>query len=150
MSEAKNEINPLVAVYRRRLLPYLRGTGWKNFYRQNLLFETTNLNQTNKYLFWANLGLIITSVGLIIFFYVVLPPLIPLFYSAPWGEEQLGVKDLLFLIPFLMLVITSLALFISRQMVFADEVIIRSLFGSSLLFNLILFITLVKIIWLII
>ena len=150
MSKVKNEINPLVAVYRRRLLPYLSGSGWKKFYKQTLLFETANLNQTNKYLFWTNLGLIIVSVVLIIFFYVVLPPLVPLFYSAPWGQEQLVIKDLLFLVPFLMLVITSLALLVSRQMAFADEVIIRSLFGSSLLFNLILFITLVKIIWLII
>ncbi|NOY14964.1 MAG: hypothetical protein GXP43_01990 [bacterium] len=150
MKKHKNT-NPLIQVYKKGILTYLPAQfKWQRLYKQTLLFEADKLNQTNKYLFFANLGLIIVSVFLILFFYLVLPPVVPLFYSAPWGEAQLASKDFLFIIPFLMLVITSIALMISRQLAFADEVIIRSLFGSGLLFNLILFITLIKIIWLII
>lgn len=48
---------------------------------------------------------IIVTLGITIVFWNQIPPLIPLFYSRPWGADQLTSKYLIFLIPGLILVI---------------------------------------------
>jgi len=46
-------------------------------------------------------SLILITLSLVIIFsrYVFLPERIPLFYSQPWGEEQLALKNTVFIIP---------------------------------------------------
>ncbi len=123
---------------------------WLKIPHQELLFDQSRLTPTNRKLFYANIGLIILAILVFIISYIFLPPIIPLFYSRPDSSQQLVGKNQLFLIPTIMFGLTLTASIIDKKMEFADEVISRSLFGSTLLFNLMLFITLVNIIWLII
>lgn len=46
--------------------------------------------------------------GLIGLFYTQLPKELPLYYSLPWGKEQLSSKTELFIIPSLLLVISTI------------------------------------------
>jgi len=115
-----------------------------------LIFDNQGLDKINYQLFKANIGLILLATTITTLFYFFLPPVVPLFYSAPWGPDQLAGKDLLFVLPIIMFLLTALALGVNKKLTFIDSVITRSLFGSTLLFNLILFIALVRIIWLII
>ena len=48
---------------------------------------------------------IIVCLGITTVFWNQLPPLVPLFYSRPWGTDQLASKYLIFLIPGLILTI---------------------------------------------
>jgi hypothetical protein len=50
-------------------------------------------------------GFLVTQLGLILLFWKKLPPEVPLFYSRPWGKEQLASPWFLFLLPGLTLVI---------------------------------------------
>ncbi len=124
---------------------------WLKKSKQRFLFEDDDsLSQLNKKLFKLNLGLILFSTFFILVSFVFLPPVIPLFFSAPWGRLQLAPKETLFLLPIIMLIMTSIALFITKKIKFVDEIIIRNLFGSTLLFNLMLAIAIIKIIWIVI
>ena len=51
---------------------------------------------------------IIALLGSIAVFWNQIPPLVPLFYSRPWGIDQLAVKYFVFLVPILILVVQSL------------------------------------------
>lgn len=54
----------------------------------------------------------LASLSVLIFFYFRLPPQVPLFYSLPWGEDQLAPSSLIFAIPgsvFLIILINLLA-----------------------------------------
>ena len=46
------------------------------------------------------IGLLILAVAYLLFAGSVLPPEVPLFYSRPWGSEQLANPLLLWLLPF--------------------------------------------------
>jgi hypothetical protein len=61
--------------------------------------------------------LIVAMVSIILWFYKFLPPQVPLYYSRPWGQEQLASPMFLFLLPIGSLVwyIFSL-IFIGRKM----------------------------------
>ncbi len=123
---------------------------WLRLPRQEFLFNQQGLNLLNRRLFYLNLSLIILAVLIISLSYFFLPPLIPLFYSLPEGQEELASKWQLFFLPGIMFILTLVAAVIDRKMEFSDEIISRSLFGSTLLFNFILFISLIEIIWLVI
>lgn len=48
--------------------------------------------------------------------YRSLPSELPLFYSRPWGEEQLGPRFLLWILPVLALILFLLNLFITKKL----------------------------------
>lgn len=68
------------------------------------------------------MGLAIFSLNilLLIFFFKRLPPLLPLFYSLPWGEEQLAGPTSLILLPFGSFVLGSFN-FLFAAFVFKDQ-----------------------------
>lgn len=98
---------------------------------------------------------IIKTYGILIIFYIIiliwkkdtLPPQIPIFYSLPKGNEQLGTPLALLLLPFFSLVFFTVNIFISSFLYKQDKMaaILLVLFGfvNSLLF----FITFAKIIF---
>ena len=70
--------------------------------------QPENSNQNHlKILFWLNLTAILLGAGFLTLKFSVLPDQVPLFYSCPWGEDQLTAKPFLFLIP-----TSSLAVFL--------------------------------------
>lgn len=78
-----------------------------------------------------------------------LPPELPLFYSLPRGEEQLGSMFTLLLLPGLSLIIFLLHMLFGIYLIEKEQLAARILVSFSLLMTLVLLITFLKIVFLI-
>lgn len=86
------------------------------------------------------------QILLILISWSKLPPQLPLFYSRPWGKEQLTSPLGLFLLPVFSL-ITFFANFAFSSFFLQEEKLLTTLLEiATFVFNLLSFITLVKII----
>lgn len=106
-------------------------------------------SQQDKFIFWLNsscflIALIVLLSWLIILPY--LPPKIPLFYSLPWGENQLAHKNQLILLPALIFLTTFINIIVSWHLHKSQNFIKKIIASSSLLFGLLLLIATIKII----
>jgi len=113
---------------------------------------TKELSQKKIEFYLFGLNLLIIFLGLLVLFWKrdLLPEKVPLFYSRPWGEEQLSPNIFLFLIP----VLSLFVLFFNFQAIkFLFKKNKRLLFlitvGFSLLFSILGTTALCKIIFLI-
>lgn len=110
------------------------------------------LNQLNllSKLTWANILSIVLGLGTILMRRNFLPEKVPLFYSRPWGEEQLASKNWLFLIPLSSLILLVLhgqvKKFLQKK---GEDFFALVLACGSFLFSILGTITLIKIIFLI-
>lgn len=80
----------------------------------------------------------ICMVAGIVFFWKQLPPNIPLWYTKPWGSEQLASPYFLFLLPatalFFHIFNTAIAyIFVRDHRVFAQILALTSLFSATIL-----------------
>ena len=75
-----------------------------------------------------------------------LPPKLPLFYSLPWGDNQLGNRAQLLIIPGIIILVTLFNLILSWQLHSSQSFFKKILLFSSLLASLILTITFLKIV----
>ena len=89
--------------------------------------------------------LIIIQVGLIIFFYPKLPPQIPLFFSRPWGEQQLIQPILIIILPIFSLVFLIINSLIASMFLEKEKFLSQILAFGSVLFATFNTIALVKI-----
>lgn len=110
--------------------------------------KNSNQNYFNLF-FWLNLAAIFLGVFFAAFKFSALPNQVPLFYSRPWGEDQLAPKVFLFLIPACSLTVflinlTTVKLLVKNNQSFLSSV--SQLF--ALLFSFLGLIALVKIIFL--
>lgn len=104
-------------------------------------------NKVLSQLLTANLLLIASDLMIIFLKRASLPEKLPLFYSRPWGEEQLAHKDFLFLIPLVSLVILVLNYYLSLFLIKKSEKFLAFINVSfALLFSALGAITLWKII----
>lgn len=98
----------------------------------------------------VNISIIILGLGTILARRSFLPEKIPLFYSRPWGEEQLASKNWLFLIPFSSLIVSTfsnqMGKFLRKK---NGDFLSFVLNGISLLFSILGTVTVLKIISLI-
>jgi len=99
-------------------------------------------------------GFWLTQLGLILFFWKKIPPEVPLFYSRPWGKEQLANPLFLFLLPGLTLVVflvnfAFLTLVKTRLEKKDTSLFIKIIETTNFAFSLFCLITLVKIILLV-
>jgi hypothetical protein len=78
-----------------------------------------NLLEVNRLIVFSLFFVFLAFLGVILAF-SFLPVKIPLFYSLPWGEEQLVNKQLFFILPGLMLVF-SLLNFILAKTIFGKN-----------------------------
>jgi len=78
-----------------------------------------------------------------------LPPSVPLWYSRPWGTDQLASPFWLFLLPLGGLLIYFINLAISMYITAQYLIFTQVLFLASLLVNILSFVTLVKILFLV-
>jgi len=93
-----------------------------------------------------NLVFFILQILTVLFFWRHLPSQIPLFYSRPWGEEQLSTPGGLLILPGLTLVVFVIN-FIFSLFVSKEEKLLRSiLFLTTTVFGLFSLITLVQVI----
>lgn len=108
------------------------------------MFKSSRLN------LWINLTPLIVSFSFTLFIIIfgrILPPKLPLFYSLPWGDNQLGNHQQLLIIPGIITLITLLNLILSWQLHSSQIFFKRLLLYSSWLITLILIITFSKIIF---
>lgn len=88
---------------------------------------------------------LIFNLGFLIFNFPQLPPQIPLFYSRPWGEEQLAQKGQLFLLPGISLLVFFLNL-LGAIWVFPQRLFLRILIWGATIFGGLATFTLMRII----
>lgn len=101
----------------------------------------------DKKIIFAGLGILGLTLVLVIVFIKKLPPKVPLFYSKPWGEEQLA-PALGLLIPLGLALIILIANSLLVK-IFQERFIARSLVVGALLAGVLASITVVRIVWLI-
>ena len=95
------------------------------------------------------LSLFLISIGLLVWRWRMLPPLVPLWYSRPWGADQLASPYWLFILPVASLILYGIS-FVASMYVTAEYLIFtQMLFLSSLLVSILSFVSLIKIIFLI-
>jgi len=73
--------------------------------------------------------ILIINVLMILIFFVEfghLPPQIPLFYSKPWGEDQLAEVWMIFLLPILLDIFVVGNYFIAKK-IFSDDLYVKKL-----------------------
>lgn len=76
--------------------------------------------------------------------YQLLPPRLPLFYSLPWGADQLVVKQQFLLLPTVIVLLTLINLAIASQLHPLQYVLKRTLMLSLILMNIAMLITVVR------
>jgi len=103
----------------------------------------------NSYFFRWNLLLIIFQITILFFKFNDLPQQIPLYYSLPWGNEQLASTASLFLLPTFSIVILLINNLIATFFLKTVTLFSRLLVIFSLIFSLLSTISLTRIILLI-
>lgn len=110
------------------------------------------MTQEEKY-FQKSLGLafffLAGSFLLLLLFWQKLPPQIPLFYSLPWGIEQLGSPAGLFLFPISILAAIALIL-LTKKFLSKEQLLVLIVSFTGALFSFMAFFSLIKIILLVI
>jgi hypothetical protein len=91
----------------------------------------------------------ICSIAAIVLRWNTLPPLIPLWYSRPWGTDQLAQPIWLFILPIGSILLYFVNLTISMYLTAEYLIFTQILFITSLLVSLLSFITLIKILFLV-
>lgn len=116
------------------------------------LKNASNFFNNSLYSLPIRLFLIIMGISFIVLAIAFrrLPPSVPLYYSLPWGEEQLAGTSELFIIPFSIMIIFLLNLILSMLFLKKDHFLIQFLMWSSCLIALGGLITMAKIILLVI
>lgn len=105
-------------------------------------FESQGLKQ----IFQLAMVVWLIEVLLIIIVWTFLPPQVPLFYTRPWGEEQLVHPANLFILPGLGLLVSLINLFILSFVPKEEKLINQILISLILVFNFLSLITLIQII----
>ncbi len=94
-------------------------------------FESQGLKQ----IFQLAMVVWLVEVLLIIIVWTFLPPQVPLFYTRPWGEEQLVHPANLFILPGLGLLVFLINLFILSFVPKEEKLISQILISLILVFN---------------
>lgn len=101
--------------------------------------------------FLISILITIISIVIILLFFLIfynnLPNKLPLFYSLPWGENQLASKQQFLLLPIMLSLICLTNALIASQLHTAQFLLKRMLMLSLIIIDLILAITALKIIW---
>jgi hypothetical protein len=109
-------------------------------------FQQNKMIRTAQRLFW--LVLFLTFLLLILKFRF-LPPQVPIFYSLPWGEEQLGNPTYLFILPLLAFLLGLVNFFLAKIILTKEPLAAKILIWSSAFLALFMAITVFEIVFLI-
>lgn len=94
--------------------------------------------------------LAVASIIMIAAYWNMLPPLVPLWYSRPWGSDQLAPPVFLFFLPISSITLHVINLAFAMYVTTEYLVFTQSLFLSSLIVSLLSFIAVIKIIFLVV
>jgi hypothetical protein len=92
---------------------------------------------------------VVVSILFIVWRWGYLPPMVPLWYSRPWGADQLASPLWLFLLPLGGMLIYFINLTVGMYITAQYLIFTQILFLSSLLVNVLSLVTLVKILFLV-
>ncbi len=92
---------------------------------------------------------VVASIGIIVWRWNRMPPLIPLWYSRPWGADQLAPPVWLFILPIGSLCIYFINLVIGMYVTAEYLIFTQMLFISSFVVNFLSFVTLLTVIFII-
>ncbi|OGG11642.1 hypothetical protein A2Z00_01125 [Candidatus Gottesmanbacteria bacterium RBG_13_45_10] len=95
------------------------------------------------------LGFTVLSILAILWRWHLLPPAIPLWYSRPWGIDQLAPPIWLLVLPISSIIVYLLNLVIAIYVTHEYLIFTQILFLSSFVISLLSFITLIKILFLV-
>lgn len=107
-------------------------------------------NQTDKVIFYCivlSIALLLVVINAFAIYFPSLPTQIPLFYSLPWGRNQLASLPQFVVLPFIISLVTLINLLISWQLHQSQIVLKRMLALSSVTVGLIITLTALKIIF---
>lgn len=93
--------------------------------------------------------LFVLSVGFLVWRFPELPPKVPLWFSRPWGIDQLASPYWLILLPISSLIWYAINLVIAMYITTEYLIFTQMLFLASLIVSLLSFIILIKILFLI-
>ncbi len=100
----------------------------------------------NRYILFLPILLSLIQVCLILLFPKFLPPKLPLFYSIPWGENQLATTYQMLIIPGSLASIALLNLLLSWQLHSSQTLFQNILKATSFICTIVLLITFIKIV----
>lgn len=104
-----------------------------------------------KYLGLGNVWLAVTAVvmttGLLVVYRGSFPPEVPLWYSQPWGQDQLTTPVWLWLVPGLIAAIAGVS-WIGWKWLFKDKLLATIWMVGGMVAQLILVLAMIRIIWL--
>ncbi|MCX6793811.1 MAG: hypothetical protein NTY06_01770 [Candidatus Gottesmanbacteria bacterium] len=95
------------------------------------------------------IALFILSVGLLVWRFPVLPPQVPVWFSRPWGADQLASPYWLILLPVSSIFWYGIDLVIGIYVTTEYLIFTQMLFLSALIVSILSFITLIKILFLV-
>lgn len=113
-------------------------------------FKNIFQDKTIALAFFINIFLIIAATVYILFFYVNLPPFVPVFNQLPWGEQRLGNQIAIFIPVIASLAILIINIFTSAWTYKKVPLISRMLAAISLLTGILTLLFSIKTITLII
>jgi len=96
-----------------------------------------------------SLGLIVISWILIGIFYKNFPPEIPVFFSKPWGLEQLAEKWFLFVLAATLTITYAMNIRFASMAVAKDKLLANIFLVSQLFFSILVFLIILRLIFLI-
>jgi len=108
--------------------------------RSNWLLQTVNKSV---------IFLVVISLALIAWRWRSMPPFLPLWYSRPWGSDQLAQPGWIFILPVSGLLLYGINLLMSIYLTAEYLIFTQALFLTSLLVNILSFIALFKILFLV-
>jgi hypothetical protein len=102
--------------------------------------------KTNKKIFIWNVVFILLQLGLLFWKFNDLPTSVPLYYSLPWGQSQLASLSALFLLPAFSLIIGLANSILALSLFSSIKLLSRLLVIFSLIFSILVFVSLFQII----
>lgn len=90
------------------------------------------------------------SIALVVWQWNNLPPQIPIWYSRPWGDDQLAHPAWLLVLPVSSILWYAINFFFVAKLILPYRIFIQILYVSSLTVTVLSFISLVKIIFIVI
>ena len=91
----------------------------------------------------------VLSMGLLLWRWRMLPPLVPLWYSRPWGTDQLASPYWLLVLPISSLILYAVNFLTSMYVIGEYLIFTQMLFLSSLVVSTLSFVALIKILFLV-
>lgn len=102
--------------------------------------------KTNNKIFIWNVVFILLQLGLLFWKFNDLPTSVPLYYSLPWGQSRLASLSALFLLPAFSLIIGLINNILALSLFASIKLLSRLLVIFSLIFSILVFVSLFQII----